>query len=169
MSDYNNIATTQATTQAATTATTAANVSKPANTDEYNGWKNYETWCVHLWLSNDAYTDTTAREIVAAAWTNAADEVAADREAIVAPHADAADALRDWLRDEENPLSETANLYTDLLGHALARVDWYELAEAFQPDPLPSIEPAPEDDQEGDERQEGPEPEWWRTERERED
>lgn len=117
----------------------------PANPDEYNGWTNYETWCVHLWLSNDAYTDSTAREIVAAAWTNAADEVAADRDAIVAPQADAADALREWLRDEENPLAETANVYTDLLGHALARVDWYEVAEAFQPDPLPSLEPAPED------------------------
>lgn len=19
----------------------------------YNGWANYETWCVHLWLSNE--------------------------------------------------------------------------------------------------------------------
>lgn len=127
------------------------------NPDTYNGWANYETWCAHLWLSNDAYTDTTAREIVATAWNNAADEIAADREAIVAPHADAADALRDWLRDEENPLGDTANVYTDLLSHALGRVDWFELAEAFQPDPLPSLEPLSEEEEPEESEEEEPE------------
>lgn len=117
------------------------------NPDAYNGWANYETWSVHLWLSNDPNSDESARGIVANAWTNAADEVADDPTAIVAPRADAADALQDWLRDEENPLSEHANLYSDLLGAAFDRVNWFELADAFAPDPLPSIEPTTDDDE----------------------
>jgi hypothetical protein len=138
-----------------TATTPAQQQSSQRNPDAYNGWANYETWCVALWLSNDPYTDTTAREIVATAWNNAADEITADRTAIVAPRADAADALRDWLRDEENPLADGANLYTDLLGHALERVNWLEVADDFAPDPLPSLEP-PSDDEEGEEEGEEP-------------
>src|SRR4051794_10856032 len=25
----------------------------PREPKEYNGWANYETWCVHLWLTNE--------------------------------------------------------------------------------------------------------------------
>lgn len=114
--------------------------------EKYNGWANYETWCVNLWLSNDPHTDEQAREIVAHAWNNAADEIAADRDAIVSPRVDAADALKEWLQYEENPLTDRASMYADLLGAALDTVDWLEIAEAFQPDPLPSLEPTPEDD-----------------------
>ena len=29
---------------------------------EYNGWKNYETWCVNLWLTNEEGSDRYWRE-----------------------------------------------------------------------------------------------------------
>ncbi len=81
-----------------TVATAAAAAEPPANPDEYNGWANFETWNVALWLGNDRNSEATAREIVAEAWNAAAEEIAADGAAIVTPLADAADALRDWLR-----------------------------------------------------------------------
>jgi hypothetical protein len=32
------------------------------DTQTYNGWTNYETWCVHLWLTNDEGTYNYWRE-----------------------------------------------------------------------------------------------------------
>lgn len=116
----------------------------------FNGWPNYETWCIALWLDNDQPAYHTAREIVASCWENAAEEIARDRDAIVTPTVDAADALKDWLRNEENPLIETASLYSDLLGAALDSADWMRLADHFAPDPLPSLEPLATDDGDGD-------------------
>lgn len=35
---------------------------KEGGEKRYNGWANYETWCVHLWLSNDEPTYRYWRE-----------------------------------------------------------------------------------------------------------
>ena len=32
-------------------------------TEKYNGWANYETWCVNLWLTNEQVNYEEAREI----------------------------------------------------------------------------------------------------------
>jgi hypothetical protein len=113
----------------------------PEPVGAYNGYPNGETYSVIRCLDSNAAHIETAAAIVAAAWWNASDEVAADSAAIVAPRADAADALRAWLEEEENPLADTATLFTDLLAHALARVDWGEVADHYAPNPLPSLEP----------------------------
>ena len=31
--------------------------------EKYEGWTNYETWCVNLWLKNDPITDDYLRSI----------------------------------------------------------------------------------------------------------
>ena len=31
---------------------------------DYNGWANYETWCVNLWLTNEPTTDEDLTAIV---------------------------------------------------------------------------------------------------------
>lgn len=106
---------------------------------EYNGWPNKPTWAVALWIDNEQRTQETARGIVRGA------HVLHEREKGLAalspdPNADlfvvswqqtAAQAFKDWIADAANPLAESANLYTDLLGWALSYVDWRHLAEHY--------------------------------------
>jgi len=86
----------------------------PTYNRPYNGWPSYETWLVHLWLSNDPDTEATCRELVGAERT--VDE--------------AAEALKAYV-EEVSPLADGASLYTDLLGAALGRVHWRAVAEHF--------------------------------------
>jgi hypothetical protein len=86
-----------------------------------NGWKNYETWVVNLWLTNTSgdcdYMSEQARE--------ALDAEAGDK--VTATH-----TLAGWLEgwhDERNPAGELDGPFADLLNHALGCVDWYEIAQ----------------------------------------
>lgn len=93
----------------------------------YNGWKNYETWAVSLWLDNDSGTS--------AYWWDAAREALADAEPTpVLTRAEAARiALAGRLKDEleEGVPCPDSGLYTDLLYAALEEVDWHEVAASF--------------------------------------
>ena len=105
----------------------------PVADSSYQGWKNHETWAVHLSLTGDEKTDALccalARESVARAatcvpvrdghWTvdQAGRSVLADR-------------LKD-LVDSRSPLVDVASVYSDLLGSALYKVDWLAIADAF--------------------------------------
>lgn len=85
----------------------------------YNGWRNYPTWAVNLWLTNDQGSEEWALEIVRAAVDNGSEHV----------RYDAASELKDAVR--EMCETEDASLASDLLGFALDSVDWYEIADAF--------------------------------------
>jgi len=99
----------------------------------YQGWKNYETWAVALWLDNDErsqdYLLGRVRELREEApgreetyWTPAeyvkfrlADELKQD-------HEDAAEALFE---------GQAVSVLQDLLGAAISEVDWREVAEHY--------------------------------------
>lgn len=78
----------------------------------YNGYKNYETWAVNLWIDNDQ---------------GMADELQDMAHHAKNVHA-LADAIKGWIEDM-NPLSGQASLWSDLMNGALSEVDWHELAE----------------------------------------
>jgi len=95
----------------------------------YNGWKNYPTWCVNLWLANDqGLHDATCEQVASVLadlhpsspyWT--AEE---------SYRYNVADALKKWLEDDVLP-DLGASFSSDLLGWALAQVDWDEIADAW--------------------------------------
>lgn len=93
----------------------------------YNGWKNYETWVVSLWLDNDPgtsdYWRETAREILADAEPTA--HLTRNENARIA----LAERIKDELEDEV-PCPD-AGLYADLLHAAMGEVEWNEIAESY--------------------------------------
>jgi hypothetical protein len=84
----------------------------------YNGWTNYPTWCVNLWLSNDEGLYSYACEL------------ATGKTGMENARVELADDLRDWVRDELAP-DLSASFAADLLGYALDQVNWNEIADAW--------------------------------------
>ena len=83
----------------------------------YQGWKNYETWAVGLWIDNEQSTQEMMSE-----WA---------RKASLGknPRAVLADQIKELV--EENAPDLGATLYSDLLTAAISEVDWFELAKNY--------------------------------------
>ena len=85
----------------------------------YQGWKNYETWCIALWLDNEQETYEIARAIARTA--NESDY-------------DKAKDLQEYV-EQNNPLNDTpASMFHDLLNGALSEVDYREILEHYKED-----------------------------------
>ena len=94
----------------------------------YNGWPNYETWVVNLWLTNEPHTYERLMSIVQNPDTLG----------------EQADALRAWVRpdqgEDENAdtIEQTigiTGIYVDLLAAAFDMVEWKEIVRANQSGP----------------------------------
>lgn len=101
----------------------------------YQGWTNYETWTVSLWLDNEETTYRRWREKAALCRLQAA-EAAQVREGVWSTEEAAKLTLADQLKAQitlESPLQEPG-MYGDLLSAALSEVNWQEIAERWLED-----------------------------------
>ncbi len=102
-----------------------------ADDKKYNGWANYETWNVALWIDNDQGSYSMRCEMAQDAWDNAEAEKSFTR--LERAQLNLADSLKEFV-EEQNPLASDASMFSDLLGAALGEVDWYEIAGNFLED-----------------------------------
>jgi hypothetical protein len=96
------------------------------NDKTYNGWTNYETWNVALWLDNDG-SDTYWRERAEERVRESEEErffTRAERAAL-----DLADELKNEI--SENAPDLGASMFSDLLSAALSEVNWLEIARHY--------------------------------------
>jgi hypothetical protein len=84
----------------------------------YNGWKNFETWNVKLWIDNEY------------AWYQDIKEMVEQMDEDDDVH-DLAEQIENWFDMMfEDDIPKTGPL-ADLLNGAIREVDWREIAEAF--------------------------------------
>lgn len=91
----------------------------------YNGWKNYETWAVGMFLDGNYTGEGTYREVLEVTTNAVAGSHGQDES--YSPVYAVADALEQYVRDEVE--TGEASLASDLLGAALSEVNWRELAD----------------------------------------
>lgn len=101
-----------------------------ATKNEYNGWFNYETWLVKLWMDNEQGSYNYYCELAQQAYDDAEADASFTREERAALNL--SDLLKDNYEEAAQDLLEgakqTASIWADLLGAALSEVNWHEIA-----------------------------------------
>lgn len=91
----------------------------------YNGWINYETWLVALWIGNEEGSSRYWDESAAECWAQARKDTTFSR---------AENAIGSLARRLEEEIKEgepdlPASLYSDLLTSTWFEVSWHTIAE----------------------------------------
>ena len=97
------------------------------NEQDYNGWTNYETWCVNLWIDNEPNDlADVARDHIEAALDGRYGYVRED------VRADAVRTLGEHLEEmHDDAMPDVVGVFADLLRASLQEVNWQEIAEPY--------------------------------------
>lgn len=85
---------------------------------EYNGWTNYETWVVKLWMDNDEGSYNYWQEIAQEYFERDAETASQDLAGLLKEH-------------HEEALPEVNGFAADLLNAAMSEVNWDEIADSL--------------------------------------
>jgi hypothetical protein len=105
---------------------------KDEKTEGYQGWTNYETWAVNLWIGNEQESYSHWQEAakmqkrVAAKSPQVKDNVWTAEEAA---KFNLADQLKAEIEEDAPDLG--SSLYSDLLSAAMSEVNWTEIAQGL--------------------------------------
>lgn len=92
----------------------------------YNGYTNYETWDVSLWIDNEQWLYNEINYLAEDSFNNADADKYRNKEEVASD--DLADKIKEII-ESQNPLIDQASMFSDLLGAALDNVNWQEIAE----------------------------------------
>jgi hypothetical protein len=92
---------------------------------KYNGWTNYETWNVNLWMSESFY------EVGLHQRTSDAYELGK----MLEEHTD------EWVEILHPGLLDSASFVVDMVTASLRDVNWYEIAEHYLADVFEEVAP----------------------------
>lgn len=100
--------------------------------ERYNGWSNYETWVVNLWMDNEEGTYDYWREVAQKIHNDLEEPTNSMTKMDEAVYL-LADRLKDYHEEAKDEILSSVNLsasvWADLLGAALAETNWREIAE----------------------------------------
>ena len=87
--------------------------------EKYNGYNNYETWLVALWIDNDQCYLEDVRSMADGCTEKDTNDLATSIKEYVENMPDVSQAI------------ESGGMVADLVNSTLSDVDWYELAEMY--------------------------------------
>ena len=87
--------------------------------EKYNGYNNYETWLVALWIDNDQGYLEDVHSMADGCTEKDTNDLATSIKEYVENMPDVSQAI------------ETGGMVADLVNSTLSDVDWYELAELY--------------------------------------
>ena len=86
---------------------------------DYQGYTNYETWAISLWIDNDQGDYSYAQSLTDLILRQRSE----DKARFILE-----ESFKDWW-EERNPLKDESSVFSDILITALSRVNWLEIAD----------------------------------------